>query len=202
MDAGGTNNKGLQPVKNANPPAGLFIISFVMVGPFFVLNIVIGVIIEKFNQVSGRALLTEDQKLYRDTMLVVKLSDSSPILRRPEGYVRGVCYDIATNAAFETLVLVLICVNSGLMAAEHCGQGAGFQGLLDGLNLIFVVIFTLELTIRIVAMDFGPFFADNWNIMDFVIVVGCLLMIPLQGSVNLQAIRPNPNPKSSGHSRA
>ena len=52
------------------------------------------------------------------------------------------------------------------------------------------LIFTMEIMIRLIALDYGPFFSDNWNVMDFVIVVGCLLMIPLEGSVNLQAVRP------------
>ena len=33
MDAGGLDKKGIQPVKDANPAAGLFVIAFVMVGP-------------------------------------------------------------------------------------------------------------------------------------------------------------------------
>ncbi len=48
MDAAGED---LQPVENYNVSACLFLVIFICIGPFFVLNIVIGVIIEKFNPV-------------------------------------------------------------------------------------------------------------------------------------------------------
>lgn len=48
MDAAGEDK---QPVKDHNPAQALFIVVYISVCPFFVLNMVIGVIIEKFNQV-------------------------------------------------------------------------------------------------------------------------------------------------------
>lgn len=190
MDATGV---GLQPVQDNNPLACLYICAFICLGPFFVLNIVVGVIIEKFNQVSGRGILTDEQKQYKDTLMSVVTSDSSPIMKRPGKTSIGIrqwCYDVVTSPSFENAVMLLICANSVLMALEHCGQSDGFTNMLDLLNTIFVAVFSVELCMRLLAIDLGIFFRDPWNVMDFVIVVGCLAMIPLDGAVNVQALRP------------
>ena len=180
----------LQPIQDNNPAGAFLIILFICLGPFFVLNIVVGVIIEKFNQVSGRAILTDEQKLYRDTLMSVITADSSPMIARPENAIRARCFDLCTSPFFEGSVLVLIVANSVLMGMEHCGEAESWTSLMGTLNYVFVGLFTLELSIRLVAIDIKIFFNDAWNILDFVVVTGCLLMIPLDGVVNLNALRP------------
>ena len=179
-----------QPVENTSPMQALFVVMFICIAPFFVLNMVIGVIIEKFNQISGRGILTDEQKVFRDTMMSVKMSDGSPPLDRPVNQFRAFCYDVTVNPAFEKLVIILIVANSGLMASEYCGQPDSWDDMLKTLNLGFVLVFTVELTMRMAAQYPRAFFSNGWQIFDFVIVVGSLIVIPLDGIVNLQALRP------------
>lgn len=187
MDATSENH---QPVKDESPLQCLYLVLYISVCPFFVLNMVIGVIIEKFNQISGRGILTDEQKVFKDTMTAVAMSEGSPPLDRPEGKLRGTCFDITTAPAFEKLVLVLIIANSAMMASEHCGQSDGWEDMLKISNLLFVAIFTVEITLRLVAQYPRSFFRNGWQCFDFAIVIGCLIMIPLDGIVNLQALRP------------
>merc|ERR1712166_395311 len=58
------------------------------------------------------------------------------------------------------------------------------------MNYLFVGIFTLEIIVRFIAQGPRSFFRNGWQCFDFAIVVGCLAVIPLDGIVNLQALRP------------
>jgi len=167
-----------------------YLVVFICVGPFFVLNLVVGVIIEKFNQISGRGLLTDEQRMFKDTLLQAMLHDDSAPLERPPGLLRGTCYAICQNENFEGLILFLVIVNAMLMGTERYDQPEEWTSMLFTLNLVFVVCFTLEMMIKVTGLGMSAYFNDGWNCMDFVIVIGCLIMVPLDGIVNLQALRP------------
>ena len=180
----------LQPEQNKALMQCLFIIAYICFGVFFVLNLVMGVMIEKFNQISGRGILTDDQKMYKDTILQANLHDERQPLGRPGGAVRGWCYTTCMHPNFENTVLFLITANAALMASEHYDQSKAWEGLIAMVNLILTFVFTVEITIRIIAIFPKQFFADPWNVMDFFIVVSSLLMIPLDGIVELTFMRP------------
>eukprot|EP00656_Telonema_subtile_P003728 TRINITY_DN11687_c0_g2_i8.p1 TRINITY_DN11687_c0_g2~~TRINITY_DN11687_c0_g2_i8.p1 ORF type:complete len:2048 (+),score=517.82 TRINITY_DN11687_c0_g2_i8:88-6231(+) len=187
---GGNDDPGLQPIENNEVMQCLYSVVYICFGVFFVLNLVTGVMIEKFNQISGRGILTEEQKMFKDTVLQAMLHDDRQPLGRPHGAVRAWCYSISQHENFEGGVLFLIMLNAGLMASEHYNQPTEWTTMLAILNLIFTIVFTIEITIRIIALYPKAFFADPWNVMDFLIVLVSLIMIPLNGIVNLTALRP------------
>ena len=54
------------------------------------------------------------------------------------------------------------------------------------MNYIFMIIFTLEALIKLVALKRG-YFSDSWNIFDFTIVALTLIMLGLKTtSINVQ----------------
>lgn len=180
----------LQPEQNKAIMQALFIIAYICFGVFFVLNLVMGVMIEKFNQISGRGILTDDQKMFKDTILQAQLHDETQALARPPGAVRGWCYTVSQHPNFENTVLFLIVGNAALMASEHYNQASDWTSMLAMINLVLTFVFTVEIIIRLIAIFPKQFFADPWNVMDFLIVVASLAMVPLDGVVNLQALRP------------
>eukprot|EP00658_Telonema_sp_P-2_P084296 TRINITY_DN931_c0_g1_i5.p1 TRINITY_DN931_c0_g1~~TRINITY_DN931_c0_g1_i5.p1 ORF type:complete len:1358 (+),score=416.38 TRINITY_DN931_c0_g1_i5:162-4235(+) len=189
-EPGGNDDPQLQPEKNKEIAQCFFIVVYICFGVFFVLNLVMGVMIEKFNQISGRGILTEEQKMYKDTVLQAMLHDGAQPLGRPSGSVRGWCYSVSQHPNFEMGVLMLILANAGFLASEFYDQPVAWTMALDMFNLIFTIIFTVEITIRIIALYPKQFFTDSWNVMDFLIVAVSLVMIPLDGIVNLTALRP------------
>lgn len=59
------------------------------------------------------------------------------------------------------------------------------SNVTDVINQIFILIFTFEAIIKIVAMK-KLYFKDSWNIFDFTIVVSTLIIILLNSlSVNI-----------------
>ena len=91
---------------------------------------------------------------------------------------------------FESAVLGLIFGNAVVMCFEYCGLAEGTEDILSAVNAIFIVIFTIELCIRMTALFPKTYFQNGWNIFDFVIVVGSwIALLPIDvGSV--QVLRP------------
>ena len=70
--------------------------------------------------------------------------------------------------------MLLILVNIILMMFQHYQQSQEYNEMLYITNLVFTVIFSLELILRIVALR-QQYFLDRWNIFDLVIVILSLI---------------------------
>lgn len=90
---------------------------------------------------------------------------------------------IADNHAFQAFIIGVIVVNAVLVGLETSPDLVErYHGLFDQLNQAIIAIFVVELAIRLVACFPRPqrFFADGWNVFDFLIVAVSLL--PAGGS--------------------
>ena len=50
---------------------------------------------------------------------------------------------------------------------------------LEIINFIFTAIFILEAILKMLAWGFKQYFADEWNIFDFVVALGSLIGVIL-----------------------
>jgi voltage-gated sodium channel len=90
---------------------------------------------------------------------------------------------IATNGLFQTAIIGVIVVNAVLVGLETDPDLANqYRAPFDLVNQAIIAIFVVELAIRLVSFLPRPqrFFADGWNVFDFVIVAVSLL--PAGGS--------------------
>ena len=90
---------------------------------------------------------------------------------------------IAHSAGFQTFIMGVIVVNAALVGLETSPELASRYGAtFDLVNRAIIVIFVVELTIRLVSYFPKPyrFFADGWNVFDFFIVA--LSLLPAAGS--------------------
>ena len=55
------------------------------------------------------------------------------------------------------------------MMTQHYKQSDDITYMLRIVNLIFTIIFTIELIMRIIALRY-QYFLDRWNVFDFLIV--------------------------------
>ena len=91
--------------------------------------------------------------------------------------IRRCCEWISSQSAFDNIVLVFIGIQSCLMAYERPAiEDDSFERyILDMANQCFVLLFSLELLIKVVANGFviGPIaYLDNdWNKLDFFVVL-------------------------------
>lgn len=93
--------------------------------------------------------------------------------------VAGWCSAVAGSRRFQLAILGVIVANAVTIGLEtYASLRDSIGGLLDTLDRVFIAIFVVEVTIRILSYGRRPwrFFTRGWNIFDFTIVA--LSLIP------------------------
>ncbi|XP_053406003.1 sodium channel protein 1 brain-like isoform X3 [Mercenaria mercenaria] len=164
----------------------LFFVAFIIFGAFFTLNLFIGVIIDNFNMLKKKydgsyldMFLTSGQRQYYNT--IKKLGNKKPqkTIKRPKNKVQGIFYDISNSSKFELCIVIFIFLNMIQMAVDHYNQTQMVTDVLAMLNILFVVIFTLEAIVKIIGLRWH-YFTMPWNVFDFVVVILSLLGVILE----------------------
>merc|ERR1719458_71351 len=169
-------NLNEQPHRENSIYMYMYFVFFIVFGSFFTLNLLVGVIIDKFNEQKNKggssldAFMTEDQKKYIAAMK--KASSKKPVkaLPRPGWKPQAIVFGIITNNKFDMIIMGFIGLNMVTMMCDHYGQTDAWTFLLDNLNLGFIVIFTAEMFMKMFALR-HHYFAEPWNLFDFVVVL-------------------------------
>eukprot|EP00347_Sterkiella_histriomuscorum_P013361 403365010 len=166
----------------------LFFIFFIIVGGFFLLNLFVGVVISTFNRekdkIGGNNLLTDNQKEWIDTRLLVINSKPQKKLQIPQSYIRKLCFKIQNHRSFDVFIFICILLNTLILTLKWYQQPASLDYATDIINYIFTAIFAMEAVIKITALG-RSYFRDGWNIFDFVIVMGSFLSVFLTAFTSL-----------------
>ncbi|KAF8571842.1 hypothetical protein P879_01071 [Paragonimus westermani] len=119
-------------------------------------------------------------------------------LRNP---LRKVCIGFVEWKPFEYLILLTIMANCcalGAVSPYPDGDSNTLNHILEKIENVFIVIFTVECALKIVAFGFvlhsGAYLRNGWNILDFTIVVLGLLQPLIQemveeSGVDVKALR-------------
>lgn len=83
---------------------------------------------------------------------------------------QGLVFDFVTTQFFDIFIMVLICLNMVTMMVETDDQSEEKEFFLYYINLFFIVIFTGECTLKLIALRYH-YFSVGWNIFDFVVVI-------------------------------
>lgn len=83
---------------------------------------------------------------------------------------QGFLFDLVSKQAFDIIIMLLIILNMVTMMVETDEQSPGIEFILYYINLAFIVIFTSECTLKILALR-CYYFTVSWNIFDFVVVI-------------------------------
>uniref|UniRef100_A0A671QG59 Sodium channel protein n=1 Tax=Sinocyclocheilus anshuiensis TaxID=1608454 RepID=A0A671QG59_9TELE len=149
----------MQPDYETNLYMYIYFVIFIIFGSFFTLNLFIGVIIDNFNQQKAKIrgtdiFMTEEQKKYYNAMKkLVLTAPSSP-----------------RDQFFDIFIMVMICLNMVTMMVETDDQSEEKEHILFLINLVFIVLFTGECILKIIALRYH-YFSIGWNIFDFVVVI-------------------------------
>ncbi|XP_074649873.1 sodium channel protein 1 brain-like isoform X1 [Tubulanus polymorphus] len=86
---------------------------------------------------------------------------------------RVVTSKVVDHKAFETFILLLIAASSISLAAEdiYMPLDAVRVEVLYYLNIVFAILFTIEMFLKWIAYGFKKYFTSFWTILDFIIVV-------------------------------
>ncbi|KAL9953553.1 hypothetical protein ACROYT_G040985 [Oculina patagonica] len=78
---------------------------------------------------------------------------------------------VAESAAFDAVIIGVILLNTIVLALYHHGIEKSFERILDLCNMVFTIIFVVEMIWKLIA--FGPltYVKSRWNVLDAVIVI-------------------------------
>ena len=106
----------LQPNYENSVQSYLFFVAFIVFGSFFTLNLLVGVIIDKFNEQKNKGgsldtFMTEDQKKYIAAMKKAGSKKPLKALPRPSWGPQAVVFGIVTNKKFDMIIMGFILIN-------------------------------------------------------------------------------------------
>lgn len=87
-----------------------------------------------------------------------------------QNMILGAVYDFIMQQAFDIFIMILICLNMVTMMVETDDQSAEKEDVLYKINLAFIVVFTGECLLKMVALR-HYFFTVGWNVFDFIVVI-------------------------------
>ncbi|CAD7923850.1 unnamed protein product [Amoebophrya sp. A120] len=172
----------LEPHRDETKGASLFFVLFLFLGAFFILNLCIGMTVDTFHRVKkeggNRSLfLTDSQKSWRrcqdllashpQFFLLTNLQNSYSSQARRRIFV------LVSQDWFDTTIILCICINTILLCLKIVPEPAsapGYSFALELGNLIFLVVFNVELFLKLFAMRVA-YFELGWNRFDFLCVL-------------------------------
>lgn len=178
-----TRGPGLEPDYKSDSKQFIFVtyfIFYIVFGAFFITNLFVGVVISTYNREKDRLgnnfLLSEDQKRWIETKLLVVRISPKRKNRRPEAKMRSAMFTISESKYFDGFILICIGLNAITMACTYVGMSRNFESVVTNLNYTFTGIFFVEMIIRLLAYG-RNYFRDYWNVFDFTIVIGSIVSI-------------------------
>uniref|UniRef100_A0A672ZFL4 Voltage-dependent L-type calcium channel subunit alpha n=1 Tax=Sphaeramia orbicularis TaxID=375764 RepID=A0A672ZFL4_9TELE len=168
-------NRG--PIYNYRVEISIFFIIYIIIIAFFMMNIFVGFVIITFRE-QGEAEFKNCELNKNQRQCVYYALKAQPIkIYIPKNPSQLKFWKIINSSQFEYVMFVLILGNTLTLAVQHYEQSKLFTSVMDILNMIFTVVFTIEMIIKLLALRAHHYFIDPWNSFDALIVVGSVLDI-------------------------
>lgn len=186
-----------RPVTDTNRLMALYFMIFIVIGSFFFVSLFVGVVFDNFvklrDEEMGLGLLTDVQKNWVNTQkMVLKAKpvivpqpptgkrivpgEASSSMRdksvRAEENWRMPFYRLVLDPSFEKLIMICIILNVMVMCFHSYPIKVWKKSALDGIDLFFTIVFTIEMVIKLIGLGPWQYVSDNWNKFDAIIIVG------------------------------
>uniref|UniRef100_A0A665X6M9 Voltage-dependent L-type calcium channel subunit alpha n=1 Tax=Echeneis naucrates TaxID=173247 RepID=A0A665X6M9_ECHNA len=174
-----SDEEDMGPVFNNRVDVSIFFIIYIILIAFFMMNIFVGFVIVTFQEQGEEEY--KNCELDKNQRQCVQYALKARPLRCyiPKNPYQYRVWYIVTSSYFEYLMFFLIMLNTLCLGMQHCNQSDHVTKLSDTLNLIFTVLFTVEMILKLMAFKARGYFGDPWNVFDFVIVIGSVVDVIL-----------------------
>ena len=161
------------PERNYRPEFILFFIVFMVFGFLFILNLFVGVVLNRFDKekdkLSHNNELTKLQHEYLEVMKNCYLMQPLRKNRKSGNRLRDFCIDLAGSNGFSRFIFICIVLNSICLSITWYEEPEELVLVMEWVNIVFTVIYTVEMIIKLIAYK-KDYFHDGWNVFDFLIV--------------------------------
>ncbi|KAJ8370199.1 hypothetical protein SKAU_G00102270 [Synaphobranchus kaupii] len=167
------------PVYNNRVDISIFFIIYIILIAFFMMNIFVGFVIVTFQEQGEQEY--KNCELDKNQRQCVQYALKARPLRCyiPKNPYQYRVWYVVTSSYFEYLMFLLIMFNTICLGMQHCNQSNHVTKLSDTLNVIFTVLFTVEMILKLMAFKAKGYFGDPWNVFDFLIVIGSIVDVVL-----------------------
>ncbi|XP_074544692.1 voltage-dependent T-type calcium channel subunit alpha-1H-like [Halichoeres trimaculatus] len=174
LDAVGVD---IQPVRNHNEWMLFFFIPF-MVMSFFLLDMFIGVMVDTFHQ-------CQQEQNRADELALRERGEVLPQHGEPEqipyfanyGPLRRAIHTLCTSSYLDMLVSIVLFLNVMVMGVEHYNQPQFVKQLIEYSSYVFIVVFSVEILLKLVAFGAQRFLKSRLNLLDVGILLASLLSV-------------------------
>ena len=167
---------GLPMVEYSLPGAAVYFVLFVILSSFFITNLFIGVLVSKFQESTGSAIMTEEQEKWARFQMMLAMTsmekteaEEKALLNRASPLQKKLL-PIVNDKRFEGAVAGLVFINVVLLLCEHFPMTEEFHTFLFSTNLAFLVLFTAEMAVQMVAHGLEDYLNNKWFLIDLVVV--------------------------------
>ena len=171
--------------------APFYFIALIVMGSFYMLNLFLAVmwhVYQRNREISSRAEVYSVRAVSRrmsaaggsSRRVSLRSAFAAASLARPRrpahdvGARRRVA-SVVESSAFNSIVIGMILLNVAFMMSERYPMTAARTALLEGANLVFTLLFALEMALKLVAYGVSNYWADVWNRFDALVVVASIL---------------------------
>jgi hypothetical protein len=178
-----------QPITYASTGNSLFFHAWIIISCFFLLQLVIGVLIEAINRKSGVSLLTDVQRNFKLTRDRIRNLEPEPPEWRPAHPWRLAAWHLSQHPHFQNGITMLVAVNVIIMMTESYDQPEYWNITMEWLNIAFLAAYLIEAVIKLFAF-LHRYFQDPWNVFDLFVVLASLVeTLAVSTGVGAQALR-------------
>ncbi|XP_059469831.1 muscle calcium channel subunit alpha-1 isoform X4 [Neocloeon triangulifer] len=198
----------------------IYFISMVILGAFFVMNLILGVLSGEFSKEREKAKargdfqklrekqqIEEDLKGYLEWITQAEDIDAEGAdkakfanetgdaeneenegevqqeswwakkkrgLDKANRRLRRKCRVAVKSQTFYWLIIILVFLNTGVLATEHYKQPLWLDTFQELTNLVFVCLFTMEMFVKMYSLGFQGYFMSLFNRFDCFVVIGSI----------------------------
>ncbi|CAD8122599.1 unnamed protein product [Paramecium sonneborni] len=181
-------DRGLNPKINSSSQYQLLFYVLIFSLNIVLLNLIKGLIINNYRtikeNIANFSQLNEYQRQWIQLMQIMQKKKLINIIPKPQNKYRVLCYHLANNNYFEFVILILLLANLIFCSTFSGKQNSTTQEALFGMNIFFIVIFHIELFIKLLAY-WVHFFRDILNKVDLIVLIMTDILLILRNNFDL-----------------
>ncbi|RZC33742.1 muscle calcium channel subunit alpha-1-like, partial [Asbolus verrucosus] len=111
-----------------------------------------------------------EEEIQQESWFKKRKKDFERINRR----MRRSCRKAVKSQTFYWLIIVLVFLNTGVLATEHYDQPPWLDHFQEYTNMFFIALFTMEMLLKLYSLGFQGYFVSLFNRFDCFVVIGSI----------------------------
>ncbi|XP_015833195.1 muscle calcium channel subunit alpha-1 isoform X3 [Tribolium castaneum] len=111
-----------------------------------------------------------EEEIQQESWFKKRKKDFERINRR----MRRSCRKAVKSQTFYWLIIVLVFLNTGVLATEHYNQPLWLDRFQEYTNMFFIALFTMEMLLKLYSLGFQGYFVSLFNRFDCFVVIGSI----------------------------